>query len=166
MKVHCKTRSLVMVSPHTKLFSLNVQESRPINKGPVQASSKPVYDKKREILLFRLLKSSHPSNQNFSSQKAIESDPFRLPPKTRERQRRQYFNLGTGKKSEKGLTRKSSGLLSNNSESNRMNVEENSHFVKMFRVRPMQRLKEYQNDSALIISKKTILPIFSSRVVH
>ena len=90
MKGHNKSRSMIMVSPHTKNLTLEVTSSKPKFTKPQKTINYSQKNQRKDIILFKLLKNYESPKNNFSSKTIFHSDPFRLPTQTRQRDRKKF----------------------------------------------------------------------------
>lgn len=165
MKSHIKARSMIMVSPHTKMLSLEVNvEKRTITK-PNRIFHKSFQDQKKEIILFKLIQNQFPPNSNFSPSKEANSDPFRMPTRTRERKQKKLKDFDFRNLYHKAHEKLPNVKTSPEPPENRKVAYEQVHYVKKYKSKVTHRKKISENppDGALVISKKKILPAVSSR---
>lgn len=163
MKAHHKAKSMIMVSPHTKIMTLDIAEKTA--KKP-QFFHKSFQSQKRDTMLFKLIKNNCPGASDFSPMQNLSSDPFRLPTKTRERNKKftdftfqgLYERESTNKLVQVQGTPEPSWDLKKSS-------FEQVHHVKKLKARMISkpRVASDKGDVALFISKKKITQSTSSR---
>ena len=168
MRSHTKAKSMIMVSHHTKLLTLDINSSKVSSNKPQKDFKKSFQDQQKDLMLFKLIKSHFPTNNNFTLVQSHNSSPFRLPTRNRERKSNKFTDFNFKE------------MLSNDPESRgtftRMSPDPNDmlkkigidqvHYVKKLKARMSRKVKPITNkvDAALLISRKKILPVFSSRI--
>ena len=165
MKTRSKTRSMIMINPHTLRLSLEVLIDKPLNQRPARIYHKSIQDQQKEKLLFKLIKNNFPSNRTFSPYKETNSDPFRLPTKTRERKQNKCIDIEFKEipsKMPEGIDRV---LFPVNNDSSKKLFSDKIHYVRQFKARVIMKRQRRSEiiDPALVIRKKKIVPVISSR---
>ena len=166
MKTHKKARSMIMVSPHPKVLSLEVQAYKPLNQQRTRIYHKSFQEYKKDIILFKLIKNQFPPNSNFSFSKEADSDPFRMPTRTRDRKQKRYLDFEFKDLLSREPERPQRVRFSPDLDSGKKTVYEQVHYVRQFKARnaiSRQRGKEKTN-SALLICKKQLMPVVSNRM--
>ena len=93
MKTHNKARSMILVSPHTKILTLEINSSKPAASKAQSLFRRSYRDQRRDIMLFKLIKNSYPGPSHFSPKNISINDPFRVPTKIRERHKKKYTDF-------------------------------------------------------------------------
>jgi hypothetical protein len=158
MKSHQNSKSMVMASPRTKLITLNAEFSKPKAIQRQKLPRECLKSREKESLLLKLISNQSPSFEEFLPSNIASNSPFRLP--TKIRQRKKVISYDFNNILGSNQTKQTSDSL----EFWKKNGFDQVHYIKKCKSKMSRRVKTQhdESDSALIISKKKILPAIVS----